>query len=84
MVGRRQMRLEGSSPRAFVEGGADMSGYRTYSWASDDRLLTHDPRLDNNPFFLARLRADVDRQLAARGFEKSATGTPNTVPKRLK
>lgn len=56
---------------SFAERGIDLSQYRTYEWAPDDRFATGDPRLDNNVFFQQRLRADVEKQLAAKGFEKS-------------
>ena len=56
---------------SFLERGLDFTRYRTYSWAPGDQLVTGDPRLDSNPFFLDRLQADVDQQLAARGFAKT-------------
>lgn len=74
--------LAGCAPmrvHSFLERGVDFTQYRTYGWAPDDQLVTGDPRLDNNPFFLDRLQADVDQQLADRGFEKTATGTPQLV-----
>jgi hypothetical protein len=64
---------------SFLERGSDFTRYRTYTWAPDDELVTGDPRLDNNPFFLERLQADVDAQLAARGFEKITAGTPELL-----
>ena len=57
----------------YAARGFDVNAYRTYTWAAGDQLATGDPRLDNNPFFLERLQAAVDRQLAARGFEKVAS-----------
>jgi hypothetical protein len=62
-----------------LERGIDLTQYHTYNWASDDRLSTGDPRLDNNSFFLERLQADVERQLTTRGFEKITTGTPELL-----
>lgn len=58
---------------SYLSRQADFGRYRSYAWAASDRLATGDPRLDNNPFFLARLRMDVDRHLAARGFEPAAS-----------
>jgi len=58
--------------RSYVDRGADFSRYRTYGWGPADALTTGDPRLDNNPFFRERLQADVDAQLAARGYEQTA------------
>jgi hypothetical protein len=72
--------LGGCAPvkvNSFVERGADFKRYRTYNWAPDDQLSTGDPRLDNNTFFLERLQADVEKQLASRGFEKATAGTPD-------
>jgi hypothetical protein len=57
---------------SFHSRDANLKEYRTYDWAADDRLETGDPRLDNNPFFLARVQHDVDKALAAKGFEKVA------------
>ena len=74
--------LTGCAPmrvNSFLERGADFTRYRTYRWAPDDQLVTGDPRLDNNPFFLDRLQADVDKELAARGFEKTTVATPELL-----
>jgi hypothetical protein len=62
---------------AYLERGANLTRYHTYNWASDDRLSTGDPRLDNNSFFLERLQSDVERLLTARGFGKITTATPD-------
>ena len=59
---------------SFLERGSDFGRYRTYSWAPAAALETGDARLDNNPFFHERIRADVEEQLAARGFEMTAPG----------
>ena len=59
---------------SFTQRGNDFSNYGSYGWAPDNQLRTGDPRLDNNPFFLERLVADVDRSLATRGLEKTADG----------
>jgi len=61
---------------SFVERGIDFAQYHTYNWAPPRAVATGDPRLDNNPFFEVRVQADVDRQLALKGFEKATTGTP--------
>jgi hypothetical protein len=64
---------------SYIERGADIARYQTYGWAPAGTLSTGDPRLDNNPFFHERLRADVERQLTARGFEKTDAGMPDLV-----
>jgi hypothetical protein len=58
----------------YAAPGFDVDAYRTYTWAAGDQLATGDPRLDNNPFFLERLRTAVDQQLAERGFERVTSG----------
>jgi hypothetical protein len=58
---------------SYVERGIDFSTYRTYDWAPADSWATGDPRLDNNAFFHERIRRDIEQQLAARGFEKTAS-----------
>jgi hypothetical protein len=64
---------------SYLEPGTDFSRYRTYDWASAEQFSTGDPRLDNNPFFQERLQADVDKELAARGFEKSPSEAPDLL-----
>ncbi len=64
---------------SYVARGNDFSRYHSYGWAPDDQLRTGDPRLDNNPFFLDRLEADVDRDLASRGLEKHTQGQPDLL-----
>jgi len=64
---------------SYVGRGVDITRYRSYGWAPPDRLSTGDPRLDNNPFFQQRLQSGVEKQLAAKGFEKRASGTPDLV-----
>jgi hypothetical protein len=52
--------------------------FRTYTWAPEDSVSTGDPRLDNNRFFSERVRESVDRELTARGFEKTS-GSPDLL-----
>ena len=63
----------------FLERGMDFAQYRSYTWAAQDRFSTGDPRLDNNEFFQARLRAAVDREMSARGFEKASAAGAGLV-----
>ena len=62
---------------SYLERGSDFARYRTYSWAAAVDLETGDPRLDSNPFFHERIQAQVERQLAARGFELTVSGEPD-------
>jgi len=64
---------------SYVERGIDVSQYRTFDWAPTEGLSTGDPRLDNNRFFDERVRLDVEKGLAARGFERTTSGTPNVL-----
>jgi hypothetical protein len=64
--------------RSYSSRGFDIGRYRTYAWGPADTHGTGDPRLDNNRFFEERLRQQVDRQLAARGFEKTEA-TPDLL-----
>jgi hypothetical protein len=57
---------------SYLERGADLRQYRTYDWGPVAHLSTGDPRLDNNRFFDERVRAQVEKELASRGFEKAA------------
>ena len=57
----------------------DFSRYRTYAWERAESTPSGDPRLDDNPFFDSRVRAGVERQLAAKGLELSTTGDPDIL-----
>jgi hypothetical protein len=58
---------------SYVARGVDLRAHRTYNWASVEPRSTGDPRLDNNRFFEERVQEAVDKQLANRGFEKTAS-----------
>lgn len=64
---------------SHVERGVDFAQYRTWDWGPADALPTGDPRLDNNPFFKDYFEGAVEKQLAARHFEKSASGAPDLL-----
>jgi hypothetical protein len=64
---------------SYLERENDFARYRTYNWAPAEALETGDPRLDNNPFFHERIQGDVEKQLATRGFEKTASGAPDVL-----
>jgi hypothetical protein len=64
---------------SFVERGVDFAQLRTYNWAPAEMLFTGDPRLDNNTFFQERLQTAVEKQLAAKGFEKITSSTPDLL-----
>ncbi len=69
---------------ATVHTGADftpglrLDQYRTFDWGGGDSLPVGDPRLDQNPFFDARVRAAVELELATRGLMR-ATVSPDLL-----
>ena len=67
------------SVSSHVERGIDFARYRTYDWGPADALPTGDPRLDKNPFFQDHMQGEVEKQMAAKGFERSASGTPDLL-----
>ena len=67
------------SVSSHVQSGLDFARYRTYDWGPADALPTGDPRLDKNPFFQDHVLGAVEKQLAARGYERSESGTPDLL-----
>jgi hypothetical protein len=65
--------------RSFVPQEASLVRYQTYDWAEQADQPTGDPRLDANPFFAERIKVSTERELAARGFEKAASGRPDVL-----
>lgn len=65
--------LVGCAARILVgsdyEASTDFSTYASYAWEEIGSAMTGDPRLDDNPFFEARVRGAVEQQLAIRGFD---------------
>ncbi len=64
---------------SYAARGMDPARYHTYTWSPTDPETTGDPRLDSNQFFDTRVRAEVDDQLAARGFEKAPASGPDLL-----
>ena len=64
---------------SHVERGVDFAQFRTWDWGPADALPTGDPRLDNSPFFKDYFEGAVEKQMAARHFEKAASGTPDLL-----
>ena len=56
---------------SHVERGLDFSQYRTFDWGPADALPIGDPRLDKDPFFQDQVEGAIEKQMAARGFERS-------------
>ena len=64
---------------SHIERDVNFAAYTTYDWGPPDNLPVGDPRLDNNPFFTERLQADIEKQLATRGLEKTGLGIPDLL-----
>src|SRR5687768_2856395 len=64
---------------SYVERGIDIRRFHTYNWGPPDTFSTGDPRLDNNRFFDERVRTQVERRLASRGFEKTTSNIPDLL-----
>ena len=64
---------------AHIERNVDFTEYVSYDWGPPDNLPVGDPRLDNNPFFTDYLMGAIEKQLAAKGYERAATGGADLV-----
>lgn len=64
---------------SYAERAADFRHYRTYAFEPTEPVSTGDPRLDSNPFFYQRVQGAVEKQLAATGYEKAGSGTPDLL-----
>jgi hypothetical protein len=64
---------------SHIERNAVFSEYLTYDWGPPDNLPVGDPRLDNNPFFNDYLQGAIEKKMAAKGFERAVTGTPDLL-----
>jgi hypothetical protein len=64
---------------SYATRNLDIRQYRSYSWAPARDLSTGDPRLDNNEFFDARVRMNVEKELAGRGFENRPSGSADLL-----
>ena len=63
---------------SHVERGLDFSQYRTFDWGPRDALPVGDPRLEKDPVFRDHVEGAIEKQMAARGFERSAASeTPD-------
>lgn len=64
---------------SHIQRDLDFAQYRTYDWGPADALPTGDPRLDENLFFQDQVEGAVEKQLAAKGFERSESGPPDLL-----
>ena len=54
----------------------DFSGFRTWGWLTGPQAGTVDPRLVSG-LVEERIRSALEKHLAARGFQRSTSGTPD-------
>jgi hypothetical protein len=64
---------------SHVQNGLDFARYHTYDWGPADALPTGDPRLDKNPFFQDHVMGAVEKQMAARGYERAESEAPDLL-----
>jgi hypothetical protein len=65
---------------AHTEPGLAWSQYRTYEWGQADSLPPGDPRLEQDPYFQDRVAGAIEKQMAARGFERAdSSATPDLL-----
>lgn len=57
---------------SHTEHGLSWSQYRTFDWGPADPLPAGDPRLELDPYFQDRVQGAIEKQMAARGFARSA------------
>jgi hypothetical protein len=64
---------------SYAERGFELQRYHTFNWGPRDTVSTGDPRLDNNRFLDERVRMQVEKELASRGLERTATEPPDVL-----
>ena len=64
---------------SHIERNVNFAEFATYDWGPPDNLPVGDPRLDNNPFFRDRLMGVIEKQLAAKGYQRALTGEPDLL-----
>jgi Domain of unknown function (DUF4136) len=64
---------------SHVERGLNFAQYRTWDWGRPDALPVGDPRLDQNGFYRDHVEGSIEKQLAGRGLERSASATPDLL-----
>lgn len=66
------------SVKTGYDRGANFAGRRTYAWQAATKLDTGDPRFDTQQMERA-IRAAVDATLAAKGFQKTDSASPDLL-----
>jgi len=63
---------------SHVDRDLDFTRYRTFDWGPADALPAGDPRLERDAFFQDHVQGAIERNLAAKGFERAAAAaTPD-------
>jgi hypothetical protein len=63
---------------AFIDRNTSFSKYRTYNWAPSGRT-DGDARIEKNAFFRDHFEGEVEKQMAAKGFEGPAPRRPDLL-----
>jgi hypothetical protein len=64
---------------SHIERNINFADYVTYDWGPADNFPVGDPRLDNNPFFRDHVQGAIEKQLAAKGYERALAGQPDLL-----
>ena len=67
MAGCAPMRVS-----SHVDGERDFTRYRTFDWGPADALPAGDARLARDAFFQDHIQGAIERNMAAKGFERAA------------
>jgi len=63
---------------SHVDRELDFTRYRTFDWGPADALPAGDARLERNAFFQDHVQGAIERNMAAKGFERApATAEPD-------
>lgn len=62
-----------SAVHSYVEPGVDLGRFHRFAWAPDEARATGDPRLDNNEIVQTHIRTSVEKQLSAKGLQRSTS-----------
>ena len=57
---------------SHVDRERDFTRYRTFDWGRADALPAGDARLERDAFFQDHIQGAIERNMAARGFERAA------------
>lgn len=57
---------------SHVDRERDFTRYRTFDWGPADALPAGDARLERDAFFQDHIQGAIERNMAARGFERAA------------